>query len=64
VAGFELRPGGAEHDLVIALTLSAERAGQDVAELGTAVGNAVMERLGGRLRRGIAIWLGGLGAPA
>jgi type III secretion system (T3SS) SseB-like protein len=64
VAGFELRPGGAEHDLVIALTLSAERAGQDVTELGTAVGNTVMERLGGRLRRGIAIWLGGPGAPA
>lgn len=64
VAGFELRPGGAEHDLVIALTLSAGNAGHDVTELGTAVGNAVMERLGGRLRRGIAVWLAGPGAPA
>ena len=46
------------HDLVIALTLSAEGAGHDVTELATGVGNAVMERLGGRLRRGVAIWLG------
>jgi hypothetical protein len=69
VAAFELRPGGAEHDLVIALTLSGEAlsgegTGQDVTELATRVGNAVMARLGGRLRRGIAIWLGGAGASA
>ncbi len=62
VAGFELRPGGADHDLVIALTLSAEGAGRDVAELAAGVGRAVMERLGGRLRRGVAIWLGRAGA--
>jgi len=64
IAGFELRPGGADHDLVIALTMSGEQAGHDVAELASGIGNAVMERLGGRLRRGIAIWLGGAGAPA
>ena len=64
VAGFELRPGGAEHDLVIALTLSGDRCGHDVTDLATGIGNAVMERLGGRLRRGIAIRLGGAGAPA
>ncbi len=64
VAAFELRPGGPEHDLVIALTLSSESAGHDVADLATGLGNAVMARLGGRLRRGIAIFLGGAGAPA
>ena len=64
VAGFELRPGGPEHDLVIALTLSADGAGPDVGGLAAGIGNAVMERLGGRLRRGIAIWLGAAGAPA
>jgi hypothetical protein len=63
-AGFELRPGGADHDLVIALTMSGDRAGQDLTEVASGIGNAVMERLGGRLRRGIAIWLGGAGAPA
>ncbi len=64
VAGFELRPGGADHDLVIALTLSGGRASHDVAELAASVGGAVMERLGGRLRRGVAIWLVRAGAPA
>jgi len=64
VAGFELRPGGAEHDLVIALTMSGDPAGHDVTDLATGIGNAVMERLGGRLRRGIAIWLGGAGTAA
>jgi SseB protein N-terminal domain len=67
VAGFELRPGGAEHDLVIALTLSADGAVPtvlDTTELAAGIGNAVMERLGGRLRRGIAIWLSAAGAPA
>lgn len=64
VAGFELRSGGAEHDMVIVLTMSGERAGQDVTEIATGIGNAVMERLGGRLRRGIAVWLTGAGAPA
>lgn len=74
VAGFELRPGGAEHDLVIALTLSADGAegeaavfgttGLDTTRLAAGIGDAVMERLGGRLRRGIAIWLGAAGAQA
>jgi hypothetical protein len=64
VAGFKLHPGGAEHDLVIALTISGEGAGRDVTDLATGIGTAVMERLGGRLRRGIAIWLGGASAPA
>jgi hypothetical protein len=64
VAGFELLPGGADHDLVLVLTMSGERAGHDVAEVASGIGNVVMERLGGRLRRGIAIWLGGAGAPA
>jgi hypothetical protein len=63
VAAFELRPGGPEHDLVIALTLSGEGAGHDVAELATRLGNAVMARLGGRLRRGIAIFAGGAAGP-
>jgi hypothetical protein len=62
VAGFELRPGGADDDLVIALTLSAEGTSRDAAELAAGVGRAVMERLGGRLRRGVAIWLGRTGA--
>jgi len=64
VAGFELRPGGADSDLVIALTLSDEGARHEVTELAAEVGGAVMERLGGRLRRGVAIWLGRAGAPA
>jgi len=64
VAGFELRPGGTEHDLVIALTMSGETTGHDVSDVATGIGNAVMEQLGGRLRRGIAIWLGGAGADA
>jgi SseB protein N-terminal domain len=63
VRGFELRPGGQEHDLVIALTLSGDSAGHDVTDLATGLGNAVMARLGGRLRRGIAIFLGGAAGP-
>lgn len=64
VTGFELRPGGEDHDLVIALMISGERPGRDVTDLAAAIGTAVMERLGGRLRRGIAIRLGGDGAAA
>lgn len=69
VAGYELRPGGGDHDLVIALRLSEQESRQDVTELAAAIGNAVIEKLGGRLRRGIAILLcptepGGTGAPA
>ncbi len=58
IASFELRPGDAERDLIIALTLSPGSGGNDVAGLAAEVGNAVMSRLGGRLRRGVAIWLG------
>ena len=58
IASFELRPGDAERDLTIALTLSPGRSGYDVAGLAAQVGDAVMARLGGRLRRGVAIWLG------
>ena len=64
VAGFELRSGGTEQDLVIALTLTEQDEGQDVAGLAAGIGNAIMARLGARLRRGIAIWLGGTDAPA
>jgi hypothetical protein len=63
VAAFELRPGDAERDLIISLTLSPASGGLDVAGLAASVGNAVMARLGGRLRRGVAIWLGS-GQPA
>jgi len=58
VAAFELRPGDAERDLVIALTFAPGNAGRDTAGLATEVGSAVMTRLGSRLRRGVAIWLG------
>jgi hypothetical protein len=58
IAAFELRPGDAERDLIISLTLSAGSGGYDVAALAADVGDAVMSRLGARLRRGVAIWLG------
>jgi hypothetical protein len=64
VAGFELHPGGADHDLVIMLTMTDEEAADDVTTLATGIGSAIMERLGDRLRRGVAIWLSGEGAPA
>ncbi len=57
IAAFELRPGDDERDLVISLTLAPGSAGGDVAGLATDVGNAVISRLGGRLRRGVAVWL-------
>jgi hypothetical protein len=57
IAAFELRPGDADRDLVIALAFAPDSAGCDV----TGVGTAVMERLGARLRRGVAIWLAGGG---
>lgn len=63
VAAFQLRPpeAGADRDLEIALTLAPGSAGRDVTELATEIGNAVMARLGSRLRRGVAIWLSGTG---
>jgi hypothetical protein len=61
IAAFELRPGDANRDLVIALAFAQDSAGCDVTGLASGVGTAVMERLGARLRRGVAIWLGGGG---
>jgi hypothetical protein len=61
IAAFELRPGDAGRDLVIALAFAQDSAGCDVTGLASGVGAAVMERLGARLRRGVAIWLGGGG---
>jgi hypothetical protein len=61
VASFELEPDDGGHDLAIVLVLTGEAAAddeRDVAELGAEVADAVMARLGGRLRRGVAIWLG------
>ncbi|HUJ06142.1 MAG TPA: SseB family protein [Streptosporangiaceae bacterium] len=63
IAGFELHPGDADRDLTIALTLAPGSAGRDVTELAAQVGAEVMERLGARLRRGVAIWLGVPGQP-
>ena len=57
VAGFDLRPGGADHDLAIALRLVPARPAGDVSDLASRVAGAVLGRLGGRLRRGVAIWL-------
>lgn len=61
IAAFELRPGDADRDLVIALAFAPDSAGCDVTGLASGVGTAVMERLGARLRRGVAIWLAGGG---
>jgi hypothetical protein len=61
IAAFELRPGDADRDLVIALAFARDSPGCDVTGLASGVGTAVMERLGARLRRGVAIWLGGGG---
>lgn len=59
VAGFELRPGDADQDLTIALTMAPQSAGRDVTAIAEDTAGAVLARLGGRLRRGIAIWLSG-----
>lgn len=61
VASFELQPDDGGHDLAIVLVLTDEATADsehDVAKLGAEVADAVMARLGGRLRRGVAIWLG------
>jgi type III secretion system (T3SS) SseB-like protein len=61
VASFELEDGGDDYDLAVVLTLAgpatAEWGGRDLADLGGAVVAQVMSRLGGRLRRGVGIWL-------
>ncbi len=58
VAAFELRPGDAGHDLVVALELAPGGQDGDAAGLASQVAEAVLDQLGGRLRRGVAIWLG------
>jgi len=63
VASFELQPDDGGHDLAIVLVLTAEADSEadsegDVAQLGAEIAGAVMARLGGRLRRGVAVWLG------
>lgn len=61
VASFELQPDDGGHDLAIVLVLTPEATAdgaRDVAQLGAEVADAVMARLGGRLKRGVAIWLG------
>lgn len=61
VASFELQPDDAGHDLAIVLVLTTQaEAGSelDAADLGARIADAVMARLGGRMRRGVAIWLG------
>jgi hypothetical protein len=64
VASFELEDPGDDHDLAIVLTLAspamAERSARyaaGLAELGGAIVAEVMSRLGGRLRRGVGVWL-------
>jgi hypothetical protein len=61
VASFELQPDDTGHDLAIVMVLTEHAAAdgeRDVAELGVEVADAVMARLSGRLKRGVAIWLG------
>ncbi len=58
ITAFVLAPGGDEHDLVVALTLAPGVAGPEAESLVARVGAAIMTRLGGRLRRGVAIRFG------
>lgn len=58
VAAFELRPADADHDLGIALNLAPDAPVTDVTGFAAQIAGAVLDRLGGRLRRGVAIWLG------
>jgi hypothetical protein len=58
VASFDLQPGDGDQDLAIVLTVTSDASTQAVAKIGTEVAEAVQTRLGGRFRRGIAIWLG------
>jgi hypothetical protein len=58
IASAALHPGGAGADLAIRLTLSAAGESTAAAELAAELGSAVMARLGGRLRRGIAVAVG------
>lgn len=56
VEAFELAPGDDERDLVIGLRMVAGTE-PDAERLAGEVADAVLARLGGRFRRGIAIWL-------
>lgn len=61
VASFELQPDDCGRDLAIVLVLTPNAAADDdhdMAQLGADIADAVMARLSGRLRRGVAIWLG------
>jgi len=58
VASFDLQPGDGDQDLAIVLTLTGDASPDAVARIGAQVAELVQARLGGRLRRGIAIWLG------
>jgi hypothetical protein len=61
VTSFDLQPDDTGHDLAIVLVLTGEATADsecDVAELGAEIADEVMARLGSRLRRGVAIWLG------
>jgi hypothetical protein len=58
VASFDLQPGDDGQDLAIVLSLANDASTQAVARIGAEVAEAVQARLGGRFRRGIAIWLG------
>lgn len=58
VASFDLQPGDDGQDLAIVLSLTSDASTQAVARIGAEVAEAVQARLGGRFRRGIAIWLG------
>lgn len=74
VASFELGPGDAERDMAIGLALAGgggsaggggaggARGAADPGGLAACVGAEVMARLGGRLRRGVQVWLGLPGA--
>ncbi|HET9897191.1 MAG TPA: SseB family protein [Streptosporangiaceae bacterium] len=67
VASFGLEPAD-DHDLAIVLTLTAQAAargtGTQAAQLGAEIVNAVMTRLGTRLRRGVAVYLADEPEPA
>jgi hypothetical protein len=58
VASFDLEPGDGDQDLAIVLTLTGDASTQAVAKIGAEVAEAIQTRLGGRFRRGVAIWLG------
>jgi type III secretion system (T3SS) SseB-like protein len=58
ITAFTLEPGGVEHDLAVTLALAPDVGGPQAENLIALVGTAIMARLGGRLRRGVAIRFG------